>query len=147
MARQWIIPGFGFINESGGANEHIVPGFGFLNEVPTANILSVAASGVGIDEATINGTLANMMGEATVDCYFQYREVGAEEWTATSAQELSEVGAFNEVLSSLDGSTNYEFRAVLSYGEGPTLEYGETLSFYTLSAPSASVGGLFFCHG
>ena len=31
MARQWLIPGYGFIDEDG-SKEYLIPGYGFFNE-------------------------------------------------------------------------------------------------------------------
>ena len=66
---------------------------------------------VGSESGTLHGTLLEMEGYSTVDCYFQYREEGAE-WAGTEPESLSSPGGFSADLSGLVPDTEYECRAV-----------------------------------
>ncbi len=92
-----------------------------------------AATSVDHDSAQLNGELTSLGDDATVDVYFQWREDGSGTWdNSTAAQEKSSTGTFNATISSLDASTDYEFRAVV---EGTQTVYGDTLEFTTTAAP------------
>lgn len=65
-----------------------------------------------------------------VDVFFEYRVAGAGSWTETSPKEQMNVsGIFNKVVTGLNPSTTYEFRAVGEYNL--TTKYGSTLEFTT----------------
>jgi len=101
--------------------------------VSTGSISSVSDSA-----ATLAGSLTDLGGADSADCYFQYRQVGASSWSTTAIQTLSATGSFSESLSDLTGGTEYEFRAVAEASDGDS-ETGSTVSFTTESETS---GGL-----
>jgi hypothetical protein len=89
-----------------------------------------SATGVGSEDATLNGTLDGLGGADAADCYFEYREDGASSWTATSAQSLSSTGAFSADVSGLSAATDHECRAVVEASDGETAT-GDTVAFTT----------------
>ena len=95
-----------------------------------------SASGVTATEATFNGTLDDLGGASSADCYFEYREVGASSWTATSAQTLSATGSFSDTVSGLAENTDYEFRAVADASDGDS-DAGNAVTFTTSDDPAA----------
>ncbi len=107
--------------------------------VVTASALAVAtgaASDVTDSSATLSGSLDDLGGASSADCYFEYRQTGASSWTATAAQTLSSTGSFTESVASLDTGTEYEFRAVASGSDGDT-DTGSAVTFTTSNAASA----------
>jgi len=90
---------------------------------------------VGSESGTLHGTLEEMGGYSAVDCYFQYRETGAD-WTVTEAESLSSPGEFSAELSGLAPDTEYECRAV---GEvDGTAVTGSSRSFATRPDPETA---------
>lgn len=90
---------------------------------------------VGPRSGVLQGTLGEMGGYSTVDCYFQHRE-GNGEWTETLGQSLSSPGEFSREVSDLSPDTGYEYRAV---GEaGDTAATGEVRAFTTRPDPAAA---------
>ncbi len=68
----------------------------------------------------------------TTEVYFQWRERGGD-WTTTTGQVVTESGAFEEDLTSLDTASNgYEFRTVVdadgTISEGDILTFGAELA-------------------
>jgi subtilisin len=96
-----------------------------------------SASSVGADTATLNGTLSDLGGASSSDVHFEYRQVGADSWSTTTAQTLSSTGAFDESVSNLSSSTDHEFRAVAEASDGDT-DIGTTSAFTTDSSTSNS---------
>jgi hypothetical protein len=106
---------------------------------PIGSSLAVStdsATDVGDTSATLNGELTDLGGASSADVYFEWRESGTSSWNATAAETLSTIGTFSENLSSLDGDTDYEFRAVAKTAD--TTDTGSTTSFTTGGGLSAS---------
>ena len=104
---------------------------------PAVAVSTDSASGVGTDTATLNGTLSDLGGASSSDVHFEYRQVGADSWSTTTAQTLSSTGAFDESVSNLSSSTDHEFRAVAEASDGDT-DIGTTSAFTTDSSTSNS---------
>jgi len=91
------------------------------------------ATNVGTDSATLNGSLDDLGGADSADCYFEYRETGSNAWTATSGQTIGSTGSFSEDVSGLSSDTDYEFRAVADASDGDS-NAGATNGFTTGSS-------------
>lgn len=76
------------------------------------DIATDAADGITEDSATLNGTITNFDDDA-VYAAFQWRETGASSWTETSRTAYQSNTSYSESLTSLDGGTEYEFRAFI----------------------------------
>jgi len=71
---------------------------------------------VGLHTATLNGTLLNMAGAASVDVWFEYGEVSGGPYTDTTpVQVLTSAIAFLAVVLGLKATTTYYFRAVADF--------------------------------
>lgn len=91
-----------------------------------------AATGITSTEATLNGNLSDLGTATPADVFFEWREVGAGTWNATTKQTRSTTGTFSQLISGLASNTNHEFRAVIEYqNNGLQTLYGSTLSFQT----------------
>ncbi len=99
-------------------------------EVPPP-IHTDAASAVGPDTATLNGTLLDMGGLGAVNVAFEWGETVAYGNT-TPLQSMAAPGAFSEVLTGLTPNTTYHYRAMT---EGGTA-YGDDMVFTTASVSS-----------
>jgi hypothetical protein len=62
--------------------------------------------------------------------YFKYRKKGAAGWTDTTGLDVSTSQDFDSYITSLDGSTTYQFRAVLEE-DAVIIDYGEIEEFTT----------------
>ncbi|MEF8784139.1 MAG: S8 family serine peptidase [Haloarculaceae archaeon] len=95
-----------------------------------------SATSVGETSVTLNGSLDDLGGADSADCYFKWRQVGADTWTATATQTLSSTGSFSEDLTGLEDGVDYEYRAVGDASDGDT-DTGTTVSFTTTDDPPA----------
>lgn len=95
-----------------------------------------APTNVSDSSATLNGSLDDLGGASSVDCYFEWREVGASSWTTTATQTLSATGSFSEDVTGLSSGTDYEYRAVADASDGDA-DTGSTLTFTTSSSNHA----------
>lgn len=106
----------------------------------TPTVASSAATSIGFYTATLNGDLSALGDATTVDRFFEWREVGAGTWNTTTKNAQTSTGTFNQAISGLSHSTNYEFRAVAEYTDGGTQAvYGSTLSFSTTTYTAPSI--------
>ena len=94
-----------------------------------------SASTVGETTATLNGSLDNLGGADSAQCYFEWGERGGSLSNTTSAQTLTATGAFDASLSGLSSGTDYEFCAVANASDGDS-ETGSTSTFTTDSGAS-----------
>ena len=98
----------------------------------TPSIETSAASSVDESSATLNGDLTSLGDSSVVDVFFRYKEVSATEWVATTKQNRSTTGVFNQLISGLSSNTEYQFYAVVEYDDLQTGEVtGSTLTFTT----------------
>jgi subtilisin len=95
------------------------------------------ATDVGTDAATLNGSLDDLGGADSADCYFEYREAGSDTWNTTGEQTLSSTGSFSEDVSGLASGTDYEFRAIAEASDGDA-DTGATNTFATDSSSGDS---------
>jgi outer membrane protein assembly factor BamB len=70
------------------------------------------ATATGATEATLTGELTDIGPAETVQCSFEWRKQGADEWNETDEQPLSEPGQFESTLTDLEANTTYECRAL-----------------------------------
>lgn len=95
------------------------------------------ATDITSTSATLNGALNSLGTHDTVSVYFRYRAVGQEEWQESSLIERSIPGSFSLTLTTLSPDTQYEYSAVVSYGDLGIL-YGDNLLFSTDSSDDDS---------
>jgi subtilisin len=88
-----------------------------------------AASGVGENSATLNGSIANLDGASSADVFFEYGVAGSGLSETVDAGTAGEGDSFSADISGLDSGTAYEFVAVASTG-GDTGD-GSVASFET----------------
>ncbi|WP_245835463.1 ice-binding family protein [Natronolimnobius baerhuensis] len=82
------------------------------------DVVTTPATDVNGSTATLNGELTDLGDFATVDVFFEWRELGADDWIATAPQTLDAPGDFSDEIAGLEPGTTYEFRAVgLANGE------------------------------
>ncbi|MFB6136106.1 MAG: S8 family serine peptidase [Halobacteriaceae archaeon] len=104
---------------------------------PAPTVTTDAPTNVGDTSATLNGTLSDLGGANSADCYFEYRESGASSWTSTAAQTLSSTGSFNASVDGLSAGTDYEYRAVADASDGQS-DTGGVVTFTTSGGGSGS---------
>ena len=105
--------------------EYIVP-----FDSPT--ISTEEATNIDATTATLNGELTSLGDATTVDVFFEWKELGAGSWNATTKNERTSTGAFNHGLTGLDSGTDCEFRAVVEYENNGTQRVeGSILTFTT----------------
>ena len=83
------------------------------------------------------GELSDLGGAGSAECYFEYRRVMEESWTATDARTLTSPGSFAVDADGLTPRRYYEIRAVADTADGDTAT-GSTVQF---STPGRSTGG------
>jgi hypothetical protein len=91
---------------------------------------TVAATNVAVVSAQLNGTLDNLGGEASSDCYFEWdTDTGAPyaNSTVATADTLAGAGAFNETITGLTPADQIFFRTVTNNGVDTV--YGAELNF------------------
>jgi len=91
------------------------------------------AMNVGSTLATLNGSLDNLGGADSADCYFKWRQTSADSWNTTAKQTLTSTGSFSEGLSGLTDGIDYECRAVTEASDGDISE-GSSVTFTTKSS-------------
>lgn len=111
-------------------------GYGGTDSDSNVIVSTHSPTSVGEQTATLAGSLDDLGGTSSVDCYFEWREAGASSWNATSLQNLSSTGDFSEDIGGLSSTTDYEYRAVANSSDSDT---GSTVSFTTESGSSKPV--------
>jgi len=76
------------------------------------DVITTPATDIDGSSATLNGELTDLGEFDEVDVFFEWREVGTEEWNTTDTQTLDEPGDFDAEIEGLEPGTTYEFRAV-----------------------------------
>ncbi|MEA1930473.1 MAG: ice-binding family protein [Euryarchaeota archaeon] len=76
------------------------------------DVITTPATDVDESSATLNGELTDLGEFDEVDVFFEWREVGTDEWNTTDTQTLGEPGGFDAEIEGLEPDTTYEFRAV-----------------------------------
>lgn len=89
---------------------------------------TVNAELVANDRAEVTGSVSFAAADSTA-AYFEYRETGSEEWSATGTREVTEEGAVTGELTDLTARTDYEFRFVAEVGDARS--EGDSGSFST----------------
>jgi len=96
-------------------------------EAGVPDVETQPATEINGSTATLNGELLDLGDFDTVDVFFEWRELGADEWIATESQTLDEPGDFSAGIEGLELGSTYEFRAVMVANGERFL--GATLSF------------------
>ncbi len=96
-------------------------------EAGVPSIETQPATDVNGSTATLNAELLDLGEFDTADVFFEWREVGADEWIATEPQTVDEPGEFSAEIEGLESGSTYEFRAVMVANGEQFL--GATLSF------------------
>ncbi|ELZ19986.1 hypothetical protein C475_21849 [Halosimplex carlsbadense 2-9-1] len=116
-------------------------GSGDIDPVVTTD----SATGIDADSATLNGSLDDLGGAASVDVSFEWRDTADDAWTNTSTQSRSSTGSFSVDVTGLIGGTSYEYRAVATASDGDSVTAG-TSAFSTSSSGGggSSTDGAYF---
>ncbi len=110
----------------------------FTKDEPGAPIVETQmATEINGSTATLNGELIEIGDFDSVDVFFEWREVGADEWNTTAPQTLDEPGDFSDGIAGLEPGSTYEFRAVVV--ANGTREEGTIVSFTKAEAGVPSV--------
>lgn len=96
------------------------------------SVVTVDATGVAEDVATLNGDLTSLGTGSSVDVSFQWWTDSSSYLTETAKQALTATGAFSFVLTGLEPDTTYHFRAK-AVGDGT--DYGSAQSLRTPPLP------------
>jgi len=99
-------------------------------------VVTSPATEVNGSTATLNGELLDLGDFDAVDVFFEWRELGTDEWTATAPQTLDASGDFSAGIAGLEPGGTYEFRAVAVTDD--TRDEGAILSF-TKDEPGAPI--------
>lgn len=110
-------------------------GYGGTNET-SVSVSTDSASDITDSSATLNGSLDDLGGASSAECYFEWRESGVSSWSTTPVQTLSSTVAFSEELTGLSDQTDYEFRAITAAEDGST-DTGATVTFSTRRGDNA----------
>lgn len=126
-----------------GSGQEVLGAYGesVRSSEPELSVTTKNATNVGDTSATLNGSLDDLGGADSADCYFEYRQSGDSSWNATSTKTLSNTGTFSIDVSGLSSETDYEYRAVADASDSDS-NTGKTTTFTTSSsnaAPSASI--------
>ncbi|ELZ12651.1 hypothetical protein C479_04622 [Halovivax asiaticus JCM 14624] len=111
------------------------------------DVVTTPATEVNGSTATLNGELTDLGDFDTVDVFFEWRELGTDEWIATDTQTLDAPGDFSAGIEGLEPGNTYEFRAVgLANGErveGATLRIIKTVPGVpqVITSPATEVNG------
>lgn len=98
----------------------------------SVSVSTDSASDITDSSATLNGSLDDLGGATSADCYFEWRKGAASSWDTTSVQSLTSTLVFSEELTGLTSETDYEFRAIAVADDGST-DTGSTMAFSTQS--------------
>lgn len=110
-------------------------GYGGSSDTAVA-VSSESATNITESSGTLNGSLDDLGGASSADCYFEWRESGTSSWTVTSSQSLTSTGSFSEDITGLSSGTDYEFRALADASDGDS-DVGTTKTFTTSSGNQA----------
>ncbi|MFB6250138.1 MAG: fibronectin type III domain-containing protein [Halobellus sp.] len=94
------------------------------------------ATSTGSTSAVLNGSLDNIDGKSSVDCYFRWRQVGTSSWNTTAKRSLSSTGSFSAELSGLEDGIDYVYKTIAQDGNGNAGQ-GSTVTFTTTDTPPA----------
>jgi len=101
----------------------------FTTPKRTVTVLTLDASNITIESATLNGKLTDLGDYSKVNVYFKWRKSGTTNWQETSKKEMTNIGEFSANISGLEINTSYEFKALADY-DGKTAE-GDVKTFTT----------------
>ena len=94
-------------------------------------VTTYPATGIEINQATLQGTLTTLGPEESVDVFFQYRKKNETEWQETPRETKTEPTVFSRTIIGLSENTTYEFRAGVEWGDPLQQNFGDILEFTT----------------
>lgn len=95
------------------------------------DLVTYAATSIGLNNATLNGALLNLCNYTLVDCYFQWGLTTSYSYSTSPKAPKASTGSFNKLIIGLSPNTTYHFRALGDYDEGTA--YGNDRTFRTLA--------------
>ena len=98
---------------------------------------AVEATAVTDSTARLVGELVELDGVDEASVGFEWRQVGAEEWTAAGAGIRDSATTFQQSLTGLESQTEYEFRAVAEIDGDSIDATSDPASFTTPEEPEA----------
>ncbi|WP_226481294.1 fibronectin type III domain-containing protein [Natrinema amylolyticum] len=99
-----------------------------------------SATGVTATNATLSGDIADFGDATAATARFEYRRLGASEWTTTEAVESGSAGQVSTTVRDLEPGTSYEFRVVGEAADGDSA-VGAVETFETVIDPDVETGG------
>ncbi|WP_254272282.1 DNRLRE domain-containing protein [Haloarcula marina] len=108
------------------------------DDVPVA-VETLEPTNIGATSTLLRGNLVELGGNDTVECYFEWRQTGADEWNATTPQTLDAPGEFSQSLTDLESDTEYEYLAIAESDADKTSGVGYT--FVTATEDGSSTPG------
>jgi len=100
--------------------------------ISTPSVVTLEATDVAGEAATLNGDLTGLGSASEVDVSFQWWSGSSSYLTETPRESLAGTGPFSFELTGLEPDTTYHFRARAA-GDGT--DYGGALSFRTPPLP------------
>lgn len=93
-------------------------------------LTTTGATGVEPTQATLNATVDDLGDAASATVTFEYRPVGAADWTTADSVTVSTVGDVATTATGLQDDTEYEYRTTATASDGDTAA-GGTATFTT----------------
>jgi hypothetical protein len=103
-------------------------------------VITDPATNIGINKATLNGTLISGFSPPLSACWFEYGET-TDYGDTTDHQFIDDGASFSAQVTGLKPNTLYHFRAVTFAGG-----YGEDKTFRTLVAGNIHIDQLIYQH-
>lgn len=97
----------------------------------TSDVLTVSADPKA-SAVSLSGLVWSLGDADEANVFFEYRAADTDEWSETEASTQSRWGAFEQTVTDLSPSTEYEYRAVVTTGDDSST--GDTKAFQTLEA-------------
>ncbi len=96
------------------------------------SVVTIDATAIAEDAATLNGDLTGLGTASSVDVSFQWWTDSSSYLSETAGQALTSTGVFSFELTDLEPDTTYHFRAK-AVGDGT--DHGSTRTFNTPALP------------
>lgn len=119
-----------------GAGGYGEAGYGGTSDDAPVAVTTLSPADVGRTTVTLAGSLEDLGGASSADCAFEYRTLGASDWTTTAATTLAAPGSFSANVSGLASGTEHEYRAVAVADDGDA-DAGSVGTVTTLDATTA----------
>ncbi len=104
----------------------------FVSDHP--EVVTLEATDVGREEATLHGEVIEIGIEDEVEAYFRFREIDNDGWTEIDERRtVGSESTFSLLVDELESETTYEFKALIEWGG--TEEIGEPIELKTQPEP------------